>query len=529
MKAAELRDRLLTHLRRMTRSPYVFLGSGLSRRYLGTYNWDGLLEVFAQKVGNTVEYYRGKAGGDQPLMGTLIAEDFYEVWWKSDDYIESRSRWADVVSDISSPLKIEVARLFEEWPANPSEPKLTAEERALLEDAVIDGIITTNYDRQMEDLFPKYRVFVGQDDLLFSNPSGVGEIYKIHGCCSRPNSLILTESDYNDFRTRNVYLAGKLLATFAEHPVVILGYSLRDPNIQTILDSVASCVPKSRMENLRDQLIFVNWEPNAAFHISETTRSVGDKILPIIEIDAPNFIPIFEALQAGQRRFPVHLLHHLREQLYELVRTTEPSKQVAVLDIEDDTPKESIELVIGVGIKQKFSSKGYAALQRLDLLKDLVLGDQGYDPEKVLLETLPTILKGTTYLPIFRYAKLAGVNENQSLTERLDPKLVSRLKNTSYDNFKPPKQYLKRSSEIRDRYKSFRSMVDDMEPRNVVLHATLLPMSHLKPEEVRGFLKEHWKVLLGDNSLIQTHFYKLGCALDYIQYAESVSLNRQHD
>ncbi|MCV4684070.1 SIR2 family protein, partial [Escherichia coli] len=68
-------------------------------------------------------------------------------------------------------------------------------EISLFAKANIDGIITTNWDVFLETLFPKFTTFIGQDGLITGRSHGIAEIYKIHGCCTEPNSLILTSSD----------------------------------------------------------------------------------------------------------------------------------------------------------------------------------------------------------------------------------------------------------------------------------------------------------------------------------------------
>jgi hypothetical protein len=260
---------LAEHLRGRP-SPVLFVGSGISRRYVGAENWEGLLRRFATMTARPYDYYRIKANGDFPVIASEIAATFNDVWWDDSVFQSSRDLYAASISGQESPLKVEVARhltgLADRLPVTGE----LADELILLRAAVVDAVITTNYDDILPFLFPDFRPFVGQDGLLFANPQGIGELYQIHGSVAVPDSLVLTDADYIRFEKRNAYLAAKLMTIFVEHPVVFLGYSLSDRNVRSILRSIAGCLTPGNIGKLRDQLIFIEWADSVTPGIGES-------------------------------------------------------------------------------------------------------------------------------------------------------------------------------------------------------------------------------------------------------------------
>lgn len=71
--------------------PFLFVGSGFSRRYLGLEDWRGLLARFCSDL-KPFGYYLSKANGDLPAVANLMSEDFNELWWSSDSYEVSRNK-----------------------------------------------------------------------------------------------------------------------------------------------------------------------------------------------------------------------------------------------------------------------------------------------------------------------------------------------------------------------------------------------------------------------------------------------------
>lgn len=236
--------------------PYLFLGSGISRRYLGLPDWEGLLRVFADEIGENFNYHLASANGDYPAAATTVAAAFHAHWWKEERYADQvRAHEETAKVHQHGAIKVAIAQYIldrqELVAGRPGldDPALAAEIE-LLRKVVVDGVITTNYDSLTDQLFPTFSPYVGQEELMFSDAQFIAETYKIHGSAERPQSLILTAEDYQAFSDRNHYLAAKLLTIFAEHPVLFMGYSLNDLHLGEILGNIATAVGPDRLRML---------------------------------------------------------------------------------------------------------------------------------------------------------------------------------------------------------------------------------------------------------------------------------------
>lgn len=135
-----IEDEFLAHLMKFETAPFLFVGSGMSRRYLNTDDWMGLLRRFAEKTDYPFERYRADASRDTGRMASAIAERFNPVWWESELYSSSRSAFPDPES-WQSPLKIETGQYLMEATKNVPSSGPLADELELLKDAVVEGII----------------------------------------------------------------------------------------------------------------------------------------------------------------------------------------------------------------------------------------------------------------------------------------------------------------------------------------------------------------------------------------------------
>jgi len=103
------------------------------------------------------------------------------------------------------------------------------------------AVITTNYDNTMESIFSGYEAIVGKQVLRY-NLNAYGEVYHIHGSVDDPATIVINKDDYDIWHRESKYFAAKLLTYFAEHPVIIFGYSLTDTNVRTVLEDIGAIV-----------------------------------------------------------------------------------------------------------------------------------------------------------------------------------------------------------------------------------------------------------------------------------------------
>lgn len=512
-------DDLAERLRGANRAPFLFVGAGMSKRYLQADGWVDLLRRMAAMTGRRYAYYATKADNKPPRVATEIAVDFHELWWNDDRFEDSRDKFGEGLTSLEGPLKVEVARYTTEILDNlPPKDTLEGRELRLLANAVVDGAITTNYDGLLEHVYPEYRTYVGQDGLLFSDTQGIGEIYKIHGSATDPESLVLTEADYERFGLRNPYLAAKLLTIFVEHPVIFLGYSLNDEDVTDILVSVARVLTTENLSQLQDHLIFVQWNHRAkGTTLVATQVAASGFTIPVLQLTVSDFEGLFGILADLHRKFPAQLLRRLKEHVYDLVLSTHPETQMSVLDIEDAAAKD-IDVVFGVGVKNRLSSQGYVGLNRRDLLLDVLAPASAYEAGRVVDEALPRIMRQRANTPVFRYLRAAGrLRDDGSLVPgaSVDSRLSDRAK-AKRDQLKPGRQFSAKANRlVADAGNQFKQLAARNTLADTLLGVLALPPEGIKLAELRKYLQDNADAFEGNQS---TAWSKAVCLYDYLQF-----------
>jgi hypothetical protein len=113
--------------------------------------------------------------------------------------------------------------------------------------------MTTNWDSEIQDHLRK----IGHHFTEVSNTHAEitqitdetsKQVVKLHGLLSEINSLVLTEDDYQEFKVgdQRRYFRETLKSILRTLPSVVIGHSLADPDIQTILEAAKTIAPTHR-------------------------------------------------------------------------------------------------------------------------------------------------------------------------------------------------------------------------------------------------------------------------------------------
>lgn len=295
--------------------PVVFIGSGISKRLLDNFpDWPSLLEEFWNKA-NLKNFYgelnnaRSRIQAEFPSynekevdheayiqVGATLEDEFNRQFNSGQISIENFSQQDSFKTKIS-PFKKAIANRFNNYSIKQSvESEYKSFVKMLLKTQII---LTTNYDTFIEDSYNKSGIheitkYVGQRG-FFGETFDYAELYKLHGCSSSPEDIILTKADYNRFERNSVLITAKIISMMLTSPIIFMGYSLTDVNMRRIISDFTRSLNDSEVEMLEERLILVEWLEGEQELIEEvlTDRDLGCK-LKVIKTD--NFGLVFDKI-----------------------------------------------------------------------------------------------------------------------------------------------------------------------------------------------------------------------------------------
>ncbi len=487
-------------IQRTGHHPFLFVGSGLSKRYMGTEKWDELLRVFCTEFsGNEFQYdvYANKVDeedyyGQQPAIAYLLEKDYNNEVLTSDKYYDFRERHKDELKGKVSALKIAISEHLSDCKIPDDNEELKLLEK--LAKRSVSGIITTNYDNLLDKLFPKFDKYIGQEELIFANITGIGEIYKIHGDITVPSSLVLTSKDYENFEEKSAYLIAKLLTIFLEYPIIFLGYSLKDRNIRNIFATISHCLSQEKLDALKNRMIFVEYSETEKISEFSMQFENGNNV-KMNCIFTNDFVQIYNAVLSIKSKYNPSVLRLLRKDIYELANSSKPTERIVATGFENlDDISEAEQFILGVGV-----AKNGHMIKAEQLYEDIVFDNQYFNFDLVVEEYLPDLLKNNSGgLPMYKYLKdykkevfervkdnvLKYTDIDKFLNEQLRKQKVSYHR--TYTNLS-----VKRVIEIEGEDLAYRKLIflneDEIECSELLLY-------------LQGFLKRNTPKVLNGNS-----------------------------
>jgi hypothetical protein len=331
----EISEDVTETVKSMGCQPILFIGSGLPRRYMSAPSWDELLGYLASEcsaIDKGLGFY--KQSLKTPMrIGDEFARLYQEWAWDAGRNEFPATMFGEDV-DSQAYLKFKIAAYLSSLTPQ-SLAELGAEEHKTEIEALCKikphAIITTNYDQMIEMVFPDHEPIVGQQ-ILRGQQLSVGEVYKIHGSIEDHDSIVFTQSDYDEFAKKKKFLSAKLLTFFNEHPLLFIGYSASDPNIKSILSDIDEALPVKG--GVIPNVYILEWNPEVGPDSNPAREKViatdEDRSIRVKLIEASDFGWVFNAFAANPVLNDVNpkVLRALIARSYNLVRHDIPTMTV---------------------------------------------------------------------------------------------------------------------------------------------------------------------------------------------------------
>lgn len=356
----DIKCTVLENLVKHKRMPALFIGTGITKRYL-TFcpNWDELLKMLAEKIGVSESAFaaqKSKLRNDNPTISNGILQQKMASYLQNKFLLKIESgklNPLDLFSEEENQLcingidyfKMLVAKLLKSYELNQE----MQEELKLFKEisGKISLIFTTNYDLFLEtEIFPKFHVFTEQNQYYFKTAT-YGEIYKIHGSIKNPNSIILCENDYKHFDDSLKLVSAKLLNALMDFPLIFLGYSLEDENIKKILSDFVNSFDDTILQKIKKSIILVSYDPNESNLIEGDKQfSTQGRSIDITTIRTNNFAAIYRYIHELHPTATSYELRRYKQMLIKILSSAERGTNTIYVKNLDKTGDKDLAVYI---------------------------------------------------------------------------------------------------------------------------------------------------------------------------------------
>lgn len=519
--------------------PYLFVGTGLSMRYSHAPSWNTLLfEIWKmtnptkkerdfnklkQKIEMDIISREPELNTEEqkyyvnPILASVIEKEFNNRYYSEDGFdttLFSDDENDEIIDRHLNPFKYLVAKQTSQMTIDETLPDYKELAFLIQNQNKFAGVITTNYDELLEKIFKDFSVLVGQDSLLVANSLNIFEIFKIHGCCSKPDSIILTEKDYINFDKKLKYLSAKLLTIFVEHPIIFIGYGLGDVNIRKIFSEIAECLTVEQLEKIKDNFIFIlpAFGKDEAFN--KNTLTWGSRSIIINEFVLEDYSIVYQSLSKIQSSMPIKLARKLQDMVCNFVYSAEAQNNILFGDINSPDLDDG-KAAIYFGKADTVTQIGFSYFSIDEILEDVLYNNKPYLINPQLIDkTFKNIRSsaGSTLLPVYKYIKALGyslsdIPANYNIVDGYDD---LDIRPTSSDK----KNYIKKGSNF-----SSISEIEETYPNHIPKQVANIKefAARISAEELENYLKKHYNT--ESYQRYKSLFRKLIALYDFKKYS----------
>ncbi len=225
--------------------------------------------------------------------------------------------------------------------------------------------------------------------------------------------------------------------------------------------------------------------------MSDTYIAIDGVQIPLILVKTNDFSMIYEALSSTTRKIPARVLRYCKEQLYELVKSSEPEKKLCVVDIDEIDRKEDVEFLVGVGIASanvaNIGGLGYASLEAEDLIHDLLHNDRAYDAQQILDVVINKVGRNSKNVPVFKYLRAVGINSLQEYEDsglQLDKWVLREYKDFKLKTYSRPYA-------LHSRHKTTAQIISTCTAETAAAHIPFIHPDKIDRDSVLQFLIEN--------------------------------------
>lgn len=493
--------------------PIVFIGSGISKRYLEDFpTWTNLLQEYWEKIGegsSIFQFMRNLEQSDEEVKNATEDKREFLVNVKTASYIKQRYDDLFYSGKITlegltdkdaylgkvSPFNYSITKRFADYKIKEDMREEIEEYKNFLSKAKV--IVTTNYDTLTEDLLDSIdqrpTVYVGQKG-FFDETYNWSELFKIHGDVHDPSSIVITEDDYRAYDNNSILISAKILSNLIHSPIIFIGYSLTDRNVQKLLTDFASQLPSEDLRKNTNRITVVEFQPDTVEFVEQIinnpTLSISHSILK-----TDNYKKLFQEIGKIDQGLTPYEVSRFEKTVKTIVVT---AGEVGKLDsflvssqnletLPEDIKKRRIVVALG-DKKNMFVNPSY-----VDYVEDYFNDGGSFLPEVALRFIANENTQAR--IPFVKYLKDIDFSKYEFLSKKQKDKLTRRI--SVMGNLQSLIDSVPNSN--KKDYDDLESILDLSAPKTRKLELIAYNIRKFSPEDILGYINSDILPVLKDN------------------------------